>query len=116
ELGGTGVYFRLGRTTRASRSLYDRHTNNFVDEELENAPYTHVVIELELGLCGIARRYQLAQETGGIARQLEKLLNRSEISSESGARIEIAEIPDPNEFLEQLRSAWAITSFALTFS
>lgn len=112
----SGWYFALGRTTRASLSSYDEKTGNFIEQEFETAPYTHVLVDVDLGLCGIARKYQLAQYTPSIARQLGKLLNQTGVLVESGTHIDVVEISDPDEFIQLLESSAAVLSFSVTFS
>ena len=110
-----GMYFAVGRTTRSTRTLYDESTGNFVETETETAPYTHVLCDISLEVCGIARNYQLAPTVPGIARQLEKLLN-STVTASTGYRFEVSVISDPSEFLDQLREAYAVKRFSITFS
>jgi hypothetical protein len=112
----SGLYFRFGRTTRASFPFFDEKTRSFVEHEHENAPYTHVFVDVQLGVCAIARNTELAQRTTAIARQLERLLNDTPVRYDTGALFALDEIKDPTQFLEQLREALTVLSFSLTFT
>ncbi len=115
-LANGGIYFRLGRTTKATVSLYDEKAKDFEEREFENAPYTHVLVDPAIGLCAIARKYQLAPSPEGIARQLQRLLFRSGIARAAGLGFTVAPLSDPTDFLAQLERAYAVVSFAMTFS
>jgi hypothetical protein len=115
ELDMYGLYFALGRTTKSTIALFDEVSGDFVEQEFETAPYTHVLCDTSLEVCAIARKARLAPTTVGIARQFEKLLN-STVTESTGYRFEVSVISDPEEFIAQLRSAHAVTRFALTFT
>lgn len=116
QIDDSGLYFAFGRTTRATHPFFDSTARSFVEQEFENAPYTHVIVDVDLGLCAIAKKTQLAQDSAGIARQLARLLNDTQISYETGARYELDEIKDPEQFIELLYAAIAVLSFSITFS
>jgi len=115
ELDPLGLYFALGRTTRSTIELYDEGSGNFLEAEFPTAPYTHVICDTALEVVGIARKSQLAPTAPGIARQFEKLLNAGAADS-TRARFEVGAISDPDEFIQQIREAYAVKRFALTFS
>jgi len=110
-----GVYFALGRTTKSTIELYDAASKNFLEREFETAPYTHVICDTSLEVCGIAAKAQLAPSVEGIARQLEKLLNAS-VNESEGYRFEISAIHDPEEFIQQIKEAYSVKRFAITFT
>jgi hypothetical protein len=110
-----GMYFALGRTTKSTLELYDSISKNFLEREFETAPYTHVICDTSLEVCGIAAKAQLAPSVESIARQLEKLLN-STVDESEGYRFEISVIQDPEEFIQQIREAYSVKRFALTFT
>lgn len=108
-------YFAVGRTTTSTIEKYDEKTGNFIEEELESSPYTHCVFDARIGFLGIAKKPALAQTTKGIARRLEELLSTSKIVEENGVSVEIAPIPDPDNFVRLLASAHRVTRFSATF-
>jgi hypothetical protein len=114
KLDDQGMYFRIGRTSRLTFGSY--HDGNFGDEEFETAPYTHAVLDVELGVCALARKPQLAPKTQGIAHQLGRLLNHAVRGAEAFVMFEIAEIADPEDFVTHLRQALAISRFWVTVS
>src|SRR5437773_3940236 len=105
ELDPNAIYFALGRTTTAKVETYDEEAGNFVDQEFDTAPYTHVLVELNLQVIAIAGKAQLAPTVPGIGRQLEKLLNSSPILLDAEARIGVAPLNDPQNFITHLREA-----------
>lgn len=109
-----GMYFRVGRTLRATVEVYQ--DGNFVDEEFEAAPYTHVVLDIRLEVCAIARKTKLAARALGIAHQFSRLLNWEGDSGGLEAKFEITEIKDPDDFIIHLRKAQVISKFWATFS
>lgn len=114
-LGTDGMYFALGRTTRATMELYDEQAGNFSEMKYRTAPYTHVVVDVPLEVCCIARKTKLAEKTSGIARQLELLLSASDVVAARRVRIEVGEIADPEGFLRRIRDAYAVTEFSMKF-
>jgi hypothetical protein len=116
QMDATGIYFAFGRTTRATYSVFDANAHSFVEQEFDSAPYTHVLVDVELGVCAIAQKTQLAQYTDGIARQLARLLNETVVTYETGVRFSLDEIKDPYEFIQQIRSALSVLSFSISFT
>lgn len=111
-VGEDAVYFRIGRTSTATFGLFQE--GRFEDAEFETAPYTHVLADLRLGLCAIARKAQLAPTTASIAKRLERLLNEAASRPMTAAQFEIAEISDPESLVTYIREAYAISRFWLT--
>ena len=107
------MYFRLGRTYKSKMEVY--REGNFQDDEFETSPYTHVVLDIELEVCAIAKKSKLSPHPRGIANQLRRLLNQSKTSSRFGAEFDIDELLDPEDFISQLRNASAISKFWVTF-
>lgn len=114
RLDSEAVYFRLGRTTTSTLEVF--RDGDFIEAEFEAAPYTHVLLDTALGVCGIANKPRLAPTPGGIARQLGRLLNEADWTRTRGHRFEIDAIKDPEDFLAYLRSAYVVTRFSVTFS
>jgi len=115
DLKEDGLYFALGRTTKSIVELYDEKEGNFKVEDFESSPYTHVILELKHQLLAIAKKQQLAPTPKGLAKQLEKLLNSRKNNIILRNRIEISEINDPEDFIQHIRNAFAVTRFAMEF-
>jgi hypothetical protein len=113
-LDNSGYYFRFGRTTKATLEQF--HDGHFEDAEFETTPYTHVLLDVELEVVAIAKKTRLAQTTVGIANQLARLLNSCDAVTHLGARIEIAPIQDPEDFIKYVHQAYNISKFSMTFS
>lgn len=114
DIDDIGLYFRVGRTTRSKLAVYQ--DGNFADEEFETAPYTHVILDVQLEVCAIARNNKLSPKATGIANQFIRLLNESEHARHIEAEFEISAINDPEDFISQLRQAFLISKFWVTFS
>ncbi len=112
-LGGDALYFRVGRISHSTMAVYDGR--GFRDQEFETAPYTHVVLDLALEVCALARQSRLAPTAQGIARQLAALLNRSETARGMDAAFDIAAVFDPEDFVTYLTQASAVSRFWVTF-
>lgn len=110
-----GVYFALGRTTQSLIERYDEEEGNFVEEDFETSPYTHAFLDFKYQVLVLAKKTRLAPTPKGIAGQLEKLLNSSEYVQAEGARVEISQINDPEDFVLQIRNAYSVTRFSMEF-
>lgn len=115
SLERNGIYFALGRTTRSLIERYDEEEGNFVEEDFETSPYTHVFLDFKYQVLVLAKKTRLAPTAKGIAGQLEKLLNSSEYVRAEGARVEISQINDPEDFVMHIRNAYAVTRFSMEF-
>lgn len=109
-----GLYFRIGRTTKSTLEIYK--DGNFDEQEFEMAPYTHVILDVWLEVCAIAKKPKLAPKTTGIANQFVRLLNESERTRQIEASFDIDEINDPTDFITHLRHAFSVSKFWVTFS
>lgn len=108
-------YFAVGRTTNSTIEKYDSDTGNFVEEELEQSPYTHCVFDARIGLLGIAKKSGLTPTTKGIAARAQELLARTKPVKRNGISVEIVPIPDPEGFLKTLQQAYRVYRFTATF-
>jgi len=111
----TTGYFAVGRTTNSIIEKFDDLSGNFVEEELEESPYTHCVFDTQIGLIGIAKKTNLAPTSINIADRIEDLLSQSKIIRENNVSVEIRPIPDPEGFLIALASAYQVSSFTAWF-
>lgn len=110
------LMFAAGRTTRKSTELYDEDTGDFVEIEGKESPFTYVFYEAKYGIFAITPKSGLAPTAKGIARNLEKLLNRQPRAKDVGVEIELSEIWDPEGFLEQIRNSYELVGFAIEFT
>ena len=108
-------YFAVGRTTKATIEKFDPNSGNFVAEEHETSPYTHCVFNAAIGFIGIAKKSKLAPSAMGIANQIERLLLKTKMVADNEIQVEIPPIPDPNGFLQELRSAYRVLRYTATF-
>jgi hypothetical protein len=63
----------------------------------------------------VAGKAKLAPTISGIARQVEKLLNRSPLLLLAAARVTVSPLNDPQDFITHLREAYSIQKFTVTF-
>jgi len=112
----SGLYFRLGRISSSMVEIYDEEEGSFIDEEFETAPYTHVILDVELGVCAIAKKTRLSPTTKGIAQQFIRLLSESAKATELRVTLEIDDLNDPEDFIIQLKEAYSISKFWISFS
>lgn len=115
NLRNNGFYFALGRTTKSIVERYDEDEGNFIEEDFESSPYTHVIVDLHYQVIGIAKKTRLAPTAIGIANQLERLLNSCDYVSSLDVRIDVSDINDPEDFVTYLHEAYAVTKFSMDF-
>jgi hypothetical protein len=108
-------YFAIGRTTNSTIEKFDEETGNFVEEELESSPYTHCVFDAQIGFIGIAKKMTLAPTSKGVAARIEELLATARSIVENSIDVEVVPIPDPENFLKSLASAYRVFTFSATF-
>jgi len=108
-----GLYFRVGRISKSTIEIYE--DGAFVDEEFETAPYTHVVMDVPLGVCAIAKKARLSPYVQGIANQFGRLLDRSDAAKRHKAEFEIDAISDPEDLISYLDRATSVSKFWVTF-
>lgn len=108
-------YFAVGRTTKSTIEKFDESSGNFTEEELETSPYTHCLFNADLGILGIARKTNLSPTVKGIAARIQQLLSTASVILQTGTKVEIDPIPDPEGFLRALESAYRVSRFSATF-
>lgn len=108
-------YFAIGRTTTSTIEQYDEQSGNFIDQELINSPYTHCVFDAAIGFIGIAQKTALSQSSKTVASRLEELLSLADVIKRNEVSIEIAPIPDPEDFIRTLNGAYRVMRFSATF-
>lgn len=115
EVDASGLFFAIGRTTKTSKELYDEESGDFLAVEDEEAPFTNVFYDFSLSVLAIVPKARLSPSPKGVARSMEKLLNHQHDVADQGFRIEVAEIWDPEGFLQQIRQAYSVISFSVDF-
>ena len=110
------VFFALGKVTKATHQFYDEKKRNFSEEALDEAPHTYVAIDLNLQVCAIAKRSKISPNVEAISHNLEKLLNASKEAKTCKLAFTLSDIPDPDEFLQLIRTAERITEFEISLS
>lgn len=114
-VGNEGLFFAAGRTTKTSKELYDEETGDFLEVEEEESPFTYVIYDAYYSVLGIAPKTRLSPTVKGISRNIARLLNSQPMVKDHAIRIDIPEIWDPESFLQQLRSAYALVAFTVEF-
>lgn len=115
EIDEDGLLFAAGRTTIASKEKFDEESGDFVEVDDEDSPFTYAVYDKKLSVLALLPKSKLAPTTKGIARNIQNLLNSSPYTKDNEVHIEIAEIPDPEGFIEQLHSAYSVVGFQMEF-
>lgn len=114
KIGNDGLYFRFGKTTKSTIETYTN--KNFIDQEFDTSPYTHIVLHIPTEIVAIAKKQKLGPSRRSIGKHLARLLNESELQKELRAAITISEVIDPTTFLEDLKNAYSISRFTLQLS
>lgn len=113
-VSGGGLGFKMGRTAALKVPQFDSVSRDFIEAEVQSAPYTFGVFDPETQACGIVKKTGVSLSAKEIATKLEKLLNSTSIPAMAGCQIVVDPIPDPDDFIKQLRSASEITKFRFT--
>lgn len=112
----TSGRFAVGRARNFTVDVLDPTTEDFMEAQLETAPFSTCIYESSIGLLAISTRPILAATTGSIARRLRDLLSHSEIATRNDIRVEIDPIRDPRDFLTRLDNAFRITEYRASFT
>lgn len=115
-LGRDTGYFAFGRTTRTTNTKFDDETGNFVEEDFETSPYTHVVFNSRIGFLGIAHNHRLARNANGIARRLQLVLAQTDVVLTNDVEVLISPISDPQGFLKTISGAYRVMRFTAHFT
>lgn len=116
SLDEVALYFRLGRTTKATLPTFNPGSRTFVDEEYNSAPYTHVFVDIQNEIAAIAVKSALAPTTDVMARQLQRLLSRSHTAEVLAVDVTVTALAEPEQLIQALNTAYAITSFTIHFT
>ncbi len=111
-----GGYFAVGRTTRATHERYDKETGDFLVEDLDTSPYTHVVFDARIGFLAIAKKAALARTPNGIANKVASLFSAAMVIEKNDIEVAIDPISDPFSFIDSLKSAYRVRRFGVSFS
>jgi hypothetical protein len=115
-IGTEGLFFAFGKITKSTREVYDESGGNFIEEDLEECPYTYVMVDLRFQVCAIAKKTKIAQSPKPVGSNLAKLLDASDVAVSNSIKFSIAPISDPAEFLTLIKDAKIISRFEIEFS
>ena len=113
ELSGV---FAVGRTTKTTVEKFDEESGDFIDELDDSGPYTKVIFDCRIGLLGIAKKSKLAKDANVVASKIKNLFEKAKTVIDSGIEVRVDFIPDPENFIEKLKGAFAITKFKASFT
>jgi len=116
QVGDTGLFFAFGRVTKSIVEKFDEEAGNFREESEDQAPYTYIILDLEYQVCAVAHKSKIAPKVSQIANNLARLLNETSVAKDNNLNLVMAEISDPHEFLEYVRTAYVIRKFDVGFS
>ena len=117
KIGNSDYYFAIGRTHSQTVGQFDEEAGEFIEQELQESPFTHVVLDTNMQLVAISANYSLEPTIKGLADRLGPLLERAQNVSEFGyLTIEIDPVKDPVEFLAYISDAYRIMELTTTFS
>ncbi|MBX3418854.1 MAG: hypothetical protein KF851_14710 [Pirellulaceae bacterium] len=116
EFGPDSGYFAFGRTTRATNTKFDDETGNFVNEDFQTSPYTHVVFNSKIGFLGIAHNHRLARSAIGISKKLQLVLGQTGVVRSNDVEVVISPISDPQSFLNTIANAYRVMRFTAHFT
>jgi len=116
KITNSGGRFAIGRTTKATIEKFDFISGNFKELIDDSGPYTFVYYDSQLGLLGIGKKTKVAPYVKSIARKIQKLLSNTELVIQYQIEVRVDFIPDPESFLQKIRSAYAIKQFKAYFT
>jgi hypothetical protein len=108
--------FAVGRTTTTTVERFDSQTGNFIELLDDSGPYTSVIFDCNIGLLGIAKKTKVAPDVESIARKIIKLFENTIIIRTHRTEVRVDLIPDPESFIQKLRSAYSIKRFKASFT
>lgn len=111
-----GIFFALGRESVVTAQHFDEAAREFQEIEQIHAPFTVGVFDHETQVCGVLIRPGVSLNAREVAAKLTILLEESGIARKANSRISVDYIPDPEGFIEVLRTAHRITRFEFSFS
>lgn len=107
--------FAVGRTNRSTIEMFDADSGNFLEQEFETSPYTRCVFDAQIGIIGIANKASLVPSVKHLAFRVQELLAHSDVVRDANTYVSVAPIPDPNDFISTLESAYRVLRFTATF-
>lgn len=109
-------YFAVGRTTKTTNTKFDEVSGNFIEEDFETSPYTHVIYNSAIGFLGIAENRRLTRSSSGIASRIRRLLQGTEIVRANDIDVIVSPISDPEGFLKAIDRAVNVLRFTAYFT
>jgi hypothetical protein len=114
QIDDSGFYFRFGRERNISRAQYINH--RFIDESLETVPYSHVLLDTDLGLVAVGKESEVARQTITTANQLRKYLQGSELAERLRVSISLRPLIDPTDLVDVVRRSVYVRRFRIEIS
>lgn len=108
--------FAVGRSSQTSIPKLNASSGDFEDTEADTSPYTFVVYDATLGILAIQKESGLTSTTEEVAKKIEKLLGQTEVIMRNEVDVRIDPIPDPQDFITRLETAYAIKKFTAWFT
>ncbi|HOU59324.1 MAG TPA: hypothetical protein PLS59_07730 [Kiritimatiellia bacterium] len=102
------LYFRLGRTMKRRLPTTDVE-GDFTEEDFPHAPNTHVYLAVDIQVCAIAHKTELAPYPESIASALVSVLSGSPKARELCVTFKASPVQDAKPFLERLKGAYQVS-------
>jgi len=115
EIDERSCYFQIGKRSSSASDQFDTESGRYVVRDSPKDSFTHAIIDAELQVCAIASRQTLPNPIVA-AKYLGKLLENTTEFQNVNAEVIVAQITDPTEFIELLKSAYEIRSFKVEVS
>jgi len=109
-IGDTSLYFRLGRASRRQVPVMDE-IGDFLDEDINIAPYSHCILDLESQLLAMTFNPNLSASISSQGKALHSVLTAKLQEYPQFQSIELRQLPDPREFIAKIKSAFAVSNF-----
>jgi hypothetical protein len=109
-----GLIFQMGRVRAVTTPQFDETALRFFEADGERAPFTWAVYDMRNQVCGILRRNGVSLSANEISSKLQILLNSTAHPKAAGYQIVVDPIPDPLDFIEQIREASQVVKFSFT--
>jgi hypothetical protein len=109
-IDSSALYFRLGRTSRRQFPVLNEG-GDFLDTDLDIAPYSHCLLDLDTQLLAMTFNQTLSASIASQGKALNSVLSSKLNDFPRFNSIEVRQLPDPQEFISKIRSAYAVSKF-----
>ena len=113
-MGKWQIFFEFGKISPETREYYDRSENTYAQSPDEKAAHTLIYLDVEHQLVGIQPNFNLAPQAATIADNLGNAMTSN--LAEKGVSVTLGPVCDPAKFEQQLRDAYAVRSFSITYT